>query len=91
VFSPDLRRLHVDVATLRSGGREMAWDAVLRAPLWRRRPTTLRLWASPSSNVSVLTLTPKKPHKVARNGFIRAGLRALHDLGARIDAAAEAR
>jgi hypothetical protein len=39
----------------------------------------------------VLTLTPKKPHKVARNGFIRAGLRALHDLGARIDAAAEAR
>jgi hypothetical protein len=90
VFSPDLRRLRVDVSTLRRGRRELTWDAVLRAPIWRRRPATLRLWASPSSNVSVLTLTPKKPHKVARRGFIRAGVRALHDLSARIDAEAEA-
>jgi len=90
VFSPDLRRLRVDVTTLRRDRRELAWDAVIRAPLWRRRPATLRLWASPSSNVSVLTLTPKKPHKVARRGFIRAGVRALHDLSARIDAEAEA-
>lgn len=91
VFESGLRRLRVDPATIRRGQRELSWDAVLRAPLWRRRRATLKLFASPSSNVSVLTLTPKRPRRAARSGFIRAGVRALHDICERIDTVAESR
>jgi hypothetical protein len=91
VFGPGLRRLRVDAATIRRDQRELSWDAVLRAPLWRRRRATLKLFASPSSNVAVLTLTPKRPRRAAGHGFIRAGVRALHDICERIDTVAESR
>lgn len=85
------RRLRVDVTTIRRNDREISWDAVLRAPVWRRRRATLKLFASPSSNVSVLTLVPTRPHRVARKHFLRTGIRALEDVCRRIDAAVDAR
>jgi hypothetical protein len=85
-----VRRLRVDASTMRATDRELSWDVVLRAPLWRRRRATLRLFASPSSNVSVLTLVPTKPHRVARKHFIRAGVRALAAVCERIDAEVDA-
>ncbi|MDX2379654.1 MAG: hypothetical protein QNM02_07840 [Acidimicrobiia bacterium] len=84
------RRLRVDASTLRHNKRELTWDAVLLAPIWRRRRATLKLFASPSSNVSVLTLVPTKPHRVARKHFLRAGIRALEDVCRRIDAEVDA-
>lgn len=91
VFGPRLARLAVAVESLSCDERELSWDVVLRAPIWRRRRSTMRLFASPSANVSILTLTPKRPHRMATNSFIRAGIRALHAVGNRIDIAAEAR
>jgi hypothetical protein len=85
------RRLRVDASTLRRNDRELSWDAVLLAPIWRRRRATLKLFASPSSNVSVLTLVPAKPHRVARRHFLRTGIRALEDVCRRIDAEVDAR
>ena len=85
------RRLRVDVDTLRRNDRELSWDVVLRAPIWRRRRATLKLFASPSSNVSVLTLVPAKPRRVARRRFLRTGIRALEDVCRRIDAEVDAR
>ena len=90
-FDSTARRLRVDASTMRESDRELSWDVVLRAPLWRRRRATLRLFASPSSNVSVLTLVPTKPHRVAHKHFIRAGLRALAAVCERIDAEVDSR
>lgn len=84
------RRLRVDANTLRRNERELSWDAVLRAPIWRRRRATLKLFASPSSNVSVLTLVPTKPHRVARRHFLRTGIRALENVCRLIDAQVDA-
>jgi hypothetical protein len=85
------RRLRVDASTLRHNERELSWDAVLRAPIWRRRKVTLKLFASPSSNVSVVTLVPMKPHRVARKHFLRTGIRALEAVSRHIDAEVDAR
>jgi hypothetical protein len=79
------RRLRIDPATLTTNGSQLAWSASLRTLLWRRRDATLRLYGSPSSNVTILTLTPKRPHKNATRSFIRAGLRTMTDLRDRLD------
>lgn len=60
--------------------REIAWDAVVRTIPWRRRRATLRLFGSPSSNVTVLTLTPRRQHRLGVRSFLGVGMRALEHL-----------
>ena len=84
-FTRPVRRMRVDAASQRVKAREVSWRAVLRTGPLRRRRATLRFFASPSSNVSVLTLIPAKPHRVHTRAFIRAGLRAMNELKERLD------
>ena len=84
-FTRPIRRLQVDAPSQRVKPREVSWRAVLRTGPLRKRRATLRFFASPSSNVSVLTLIPAKPHRVHTRAFIRAGLRAMNELKDRLD------
>lgn len=84
-FTRPIRRLQVDGSSQEVNPLEVSWRAVLRTGPLRRRDATLRFFASPSSNVSVLTLIPAKPHRVHTRAFIRAGLRAMNELKERLD------
>jgi hypothetical protein len=84
-FTRPVRRLRVDPTTQKVKDREVSWRAALRTGPLRWRSATLRFFASPSSNVSVLTLVPAKPHRVHTRAFIRSGLRAMNELQQRLD------
>ncbi len=86
----DVARLHIDRASRTVSRREVRWKARLRTGLFRHRGATLRFYTSPSTNVSVLSLVPVHPHKVYTGAFIRAGLRALGEMTAQLDAHASA-
>ena len=73
-------RLRVDGDSLAARRNELRWTASLRTVLWRRRRAHLRVYGSPSANVTVLTLSPLRPRKVATRTFLRRGMRAMTDL-----------
>lgn len=73
-------RLRVDDDSLAARRNELRWTATLRTVLWRRRRAHLRVYGSPSANVTVLTLSPLRPRKVATRSFLRRGMRAMTDL-----------
>ena len=54
---------------------------------WQHRPVRLRLYASPSLNVTVLALSPAKARPAARRRFLRVGNRVMNELRDRVDAA----
>ena len=60
LFSPPVSRLTVDESSITSRRYELAWDARITLWPWQRRPVRLRLYASPSLNVTVLSLSPPK-------------------------------
>ncbi len=85
-------RLLVDRSSLRVRRNDVLWRCTLRTGPWRRRPATVRLYGSPSANVTVLTLSPERPRRVATRGFLRVGLRVMTELRDRLAAeVAEAR
>jgi hypothetical protein len=79
-------RLEIDRNSRRIMAREVRWRARLRTGPLRHRWATLRFYTSPSTNVSVLSLVPARPHRVYTGAFIRAGLRALGEMTAQLDA-----
>jgi hypothetical protein len=84
-------RLRIDRSTLRVRRNDVLWRCTLRTGPLRRRPAMVRLYGSPSANVTVLTLSPERPRRVATRGFLRAGLRAMTELRDRLaDEVAEA-
>lgn len=85
-FEGTSRRLDVDRRTLRARRNDLLWHGTLRTGRWRRRPATVRLYGSPSANVTVLTLSPKRPRRVATRRFLRAGLRALSEVRDHLEA-----
>ncbi len=85
VFDPPIPRLSVDESSLRASRYELSWHARIRVSPWLTRDARLRLYASPSLNVSVLSLFPLKQRPIAKSSFLRKGLRVMNALGARID------
>jgi hypothetical protein len=86
VFQAERRRLRVDPTSLYVEDNELRWAATLRTHRWWwRRRATLRMFGSPSTNVTVLTLTPTRPHRLATRAFVRQGRRAMTELRDRID------
>ena len=84
VFDPEVRHLSVDTASRRDGDFEVSWDAALRAPI-RWRKVSLRLYASPSLNVTVLTIVPERARRISSRSVVRVGLRSARELGSRIE------
>ena len=56
VFHPPIRGLRVDLDSRRDGDFEVSWKAVLHTAPLRWRAASLRLYASPSLNVTVIRL-----------------------------------
>ncbi len=79
-------RLRVDRSTLRVRRNDVLWRCTLRIGPLRRRPAMVRLYGSPSANVTVLTLSPERPRRVATRRFLRVGLRAMTELRDRLAA-----
>lgn len=84
IFEPQIRHLRVDSATRRDGDFEVSWSGALRAPV-RWRKVSLRLYASPSLNVTVLTIVPQNARKISSRSFVRRGLQAARELARRIE------
>jgi hypothetical protein len=85
VFDPEVRHLRVDTTTRRDGDFELSWNGALRAPI-RWRKVSLRLYASPSLNVTVMTIVPERARKISSRSFVRVGLRSARELASRIEA-----
>jgi len=86
LFSPPVNRLVVDESSMTSRRYELAWDARITLWPWQRRPVRLRLYASPSLNVTVLALSPPKARPAARRRFLRIGNQVMNELRDRLDA-----
>ncbi len=84
-FPPPIRRLDVDGASITSRRYELAWDARIALWPWQHRRVQLRLFASPSLNVTVLALSPVKARLVARRRFVRVGNRVMNEVSHRLD------
>lgn len=84
----EIPRLRIDRDSQRSGEFEVQWSAALRAPI-RWRKVSLRLYASPSLNVTVMTIVPVKARKISSHWFVRNGLRTAREFGRRVTAEAE--
>jgi hypothetical protein len=91
VFSPPINRLQIEESTLNVGRYELSWQSVLRVSPWQKRQVKLRLYASPSLNVSVLSLRPPQQRSSAHRTFLRIGLRTMNELKDRIDERADVR
>jgi hypothetical protein len=73
-------RLVVDAATVRRIDREITWNAEVRTTPWTRRRARLRLYGSPSANITVLTLTPLRSRRWGVRLFLRSGLRSMFEV-----------
>lgn len=82
------RSLQIAAGSERVGEFEVGWSGSLRAPV-RRRPVSVRLYASPSLNVTVMTIVPAKARKISSRWFVRNGLRAAREFGEQIVAEVE--
>lgn len=85
LFDPPINRLTIDTGSVETSRYELRWRALIQISPWQRRAATLRLYASPSLNVSVLSLRPVKPRGIARRSFLRVGLRVMNRLRDRVD------
>lgn len=79
-------RIEVDRSTEQRLAKQIAWDAVLRTTPCTSRPARLRLYGSPSSNVTVLTLTPRRSRRLGVRMFLGAGLASLSTLRDAVEA-----
>lgn len=87
-FGHRIAHLHVDAGSVTMRDRTLEWRANLRTHPWRRRRATLRMFGSTSTNVTVLTLTPDRPHRILTRAFVRAGWRAMTQLRDQIESGA---
>ena len=85
LFVPPIDRLTVDDTSLEVSRYELSWQAVLRVFPWQKRRVQVRLYASPSLNVSVLSLVPPQQRSAARSSFLRVGVKTMNQLRDRID------
>ncbi len=84
-FTAPIPGLRVILESRRDGDFEVSWKGALRAPI-RWRKVSLRLYASPSLNVTVMTIVPDKARKISSRSFVRVGLRVARQLARQIEA-----
>jgi hypothetical protein len=83
----DLAGVSVDESSRESHRKQITWDARVRTTPWSHRRARLRLYGSPSSNVTVLTLTPIRSRRRGTRLFLRAGLASMFDVRTRVERA----
>jgi hypothetical protein len=84
-FDPPIDRIDIDTDSIRIDTQGLSWRCVVRTGLLSRRSCTLGLYPSPSANITVLELIPDRPRAVHSRAFVHRGVRALRDLGQRLD------
>ncbi len=84
LFSAPLGRLQVSPATLCADDRGLSWAAGVRTGWFTRRAATLRMYPSPSANVTVLELIPDRPRLLRTRAFVRAGVESMRELATRL-------
>jgi hypothetical protein len=84
-FARPLPHLVVDPVSLEVDHRGYTWRAEVRCRrLAPSRPATLRVYPSPSGNLTIVELVPTRPGRIPTSSFIRAGVEALTALGLRL-------
>lgn len=84
-LDPPIRGLRVAVGTRVADHRGVTWKASVRGSFSpRRRRARLRVYPSPSTNVTFIELIPDRPRRRRSAGFIRAGVRITEALGNRL-------
>lgn len=84
LFESPLGQLWVIPESMCSDHRGLSWEARVRTGLFTRRAATLRLYPSPSANVTVLELIPDRPRLVRTRAFVRVGVGAMRELALRL-------
>ena len=88
-LDPPIPGLRVTLSSRVADHRGVTWAASVRPPLaLRRRRARLRVYPSPSTNVTFIELIPDRPRRRRSGGFIRAGVRISETLGNRLIALA---
>lgn len=77
--------LVVDPSSEERADKQIAWNAGLRTTPWSQRAARLRLYGSPSANVTVITLTPCRSRRFGVRLFLRSGLRVLFELQEQVE------
>lgn len=84
-------RLDVDAGSERRGANQLTWDVRLRTRPWSSRRSRLRLYGSPSSNVTVMTLTPERSRRRGARRFVSVGLATMTRMSETVERRADAR
>jgi hypothetical protein len=84
LFEPPLPRLRIDEAMVERSGSGFAWPATVRTGLFSRTRATLSIHPSPSTNLTVLELLPRRMRRWQSRSFVRAGVIAVDQLGDRL-------
>lgn len=88
-LNPPIPGLRVALATKVTDHRGVTWTASVRPAFSiRRRRARLRVYPSPSTNVTFIELIPDRPRRRRSGGFVRAGVRISEALGNRLIAVA---
>ena len=77
--------LKVDPTSLQVDRTGLQWRARLRTGALCSRAANLRLYSSPSQNVTVLELIPEARRLIRTRAFVRRGVPAVGELAARLD------
>lgn len=84
-FARPLPRLAVDPTSLEVDHRGYTWRAKVRCRRFvPSRPATLRVYPSPSGNLTILELVPMRPGRIPTSSFVTAGVTAVTALGLRL-------
>lgn len=84
MFDPPIPLVDIDSTSLEIDSRGISWRAVVHTGRYRRRSATLRLYSSPSANLTVIELVPDKPRWIWTWSFVRAGVAAVDELADRL-------
>lgn len=90
-FWDDIKGLSVDASSASATDREVVLEGRLRMPRGFRRKVQLRVYPTPSENLTVLELLPLRRWMPQTRRYLRAGVPAITALKDRIEAAAPRR
>jgi hypothetical protein len=83
-FSHSQSGLRVDTTSLKVDRYGLRWRATLRTGQIATRSANLRLYSSPSRNITVLELIPDARRLIRTRSFVRRGVPAVAELAARL-------
>lgn len=81
----EVQHVTIDESSRESIRKQITWQASVRTAPWSTRRARLRLYGSPSSNVTVLTLTPIRSRRRGARRFLRVGLDSMFTLRTRVE------